>query len=105
MDRKLLTKILIVCILSKTSNAQLFAKLEVYCSVTNTVYETLSNASKTQCALFCNTNSYGQCSRFIWDPVTNVCMLHSSTVYSGTNPFNIQAQIGWITYHLVNESK
>jgi hypothetical protein len=75
-----------------------FTKMNPPCEMKNSVFTTLSGCSRVRCVGLCDSNSFGRCGRFIWDEDSRTCMLHSSTIFPGTSPYNVTTESGWSTY-------
>ena len=75
-----------------------YTKMNPRCQMENSIFETFSGGTLVQCGSLCDSNSYGKCSRFIWDQYYKTCMLHSNTTYPGTSTYSVTTWSGLTTY-------
>ena len=67
------------------------------CRFQHSVFKTLSGGTVVQCAYASISNSFGSCSRFLWNQNIKTCMLHSNTLYPGTFSYT-RPDNYWSTY-------
>lgn len=66
-----------VTLIQLTSSLTKFKKITGSCPWEGLIYLQTNLKSLLECAIFCNSNSIGPCTRLLWDNLNKKCFLHS----------------------------